>query len=913
MVIRKFVLIFLLAGINTYLFSQTATIQGSVFNAISKEVLAGAYIAIPHTAFKRITDNNGEFKFTGLSAGEYDLVIEYVGFITLTRHLKLNANDNIKLKIELSEKSLELGNVTVFKTINGENESSSRNNEKKSDNIKNVISAQAMERSPDINAANVLQRMSGVTIQKNSGADEAYAIIRGLEPRYNNTLVNGVKIASPDEKSRFVSLDVVPSDLLQKIEISKSLLPEMEGDAIGGTVNLVMKDAPDVQLFKATSSIGYNQLFFDRKYINFSKADIQQKSLYERYGASYGAQPGDFSRSNLDFKSVAAIPTGTAGFTYGQRFFKSKLGLLVAENFQNQYYGTNSIQNQAVPDIYENKPQISDVSNITYSTQQLNNGITAHLDYNFNDRNKITFTNVFLYSYLAQSRVSIDTAYIGGNGGRTVPGTGPVTTDYTSITDHQVIENIKLEGRHILSDHFQFDWAGVYSDASKRTPDRADLNINKKIDTVHTTNDINGPYTFVSTPYYFDDITRIWQHNDDKDYDILGNLAYKSKFAKHSSVELKAGGLYRHKTRYNLQDEYDLKPTANSNGVKQEFTDINSAQWIVYDTKGTQAYDVNNYKLYENITAGYGQAKISLKKLDVFGGVRIEHTAQGYTLNTFYATGINGVQKSYTDILPSIMLKYKLDKKTNIRLSYFKSISRPNYYELVPASLLSNTSATTETGNPYLQHTVADNFDVRYEFFPKEEEQLFVGAFYKNIQNPIEYAYIDVSTYTPQNFGTAHLYGAELVYTKYFGSFGITGNYTYIWSQILSTKFKTNLTTRTTDTVLQKRPMQGQTNNTLNLSLLYRNKKNHLFIQLSYEYLGKTLAKVYPVYGYDYYQTPESFLALSAEKQLKNKHFTVFGKFNNLLNTPTTNKINSLLTIQDTYKASYSIGIRYSN
>ena len=101
-----------------------------------------------------------------------------------------------------------------------------------------------MEVSPDINAANVLQRMRGLTIQRNGGGDDAYAIIRGLDPRYNNTLINGIKVASPDEKNRFVPLSIVPSDLLSSIEVSKSLLPEMEGDAIGGTVNLKMKDAP---------------------------------------------------------------------------------------------------------------------------------------------------------------------------------------------------------------------------------------------------------------------------------------------------------------------------------------------------------------------------------------------------------------------------------------------------------------------------------------------------------------------------------------------------------------------------------------------------------------------------------------------------------------------------------------------
>jgi TonB-dependent receptor len=566
-----------------------------------------------------------------------------------------------------------------------------------------------------------------------------------------------------------------------------------------------------------------------------------------------------------------------------------------------------------VPDIYQNKPAISDIAIRHISTQQLNNGLTLHLDYNFNDRNKIILTNVFLYSYLAQSREIIDTAIKGGNGGRTVPGTGPISNDYLSITEHQFLENAKLEGKHILSNHLLFDWAGVFSYATKKSPDRADLNINTKIDTVHTTNDINGPYTFSQTPYYFDEISRIWQHNQDKDIDVIGNLAYRTTLS-HFFLELKTGGLYRHKTRSNIQNEYDLKPIANPNGVKQQFNDIYSAQWIVYDTKGTQAYDVNNYKLFENIAAGYGEAKISSKHIDLFGGVRVEQTDQGYTLNTFYPTGINGVTKNYVDILPSVMFKYKLNAKTNLRFSYFKSISRPNYYELVPASLLSNSSPTSETGNPDLRHSIAQNFDVRYELYPKAEEQLFAGAFYKKIKDPIEYAYQGVESFKPQNLGDATVYGAELVYTKYFGNLGLTGNYTYIYSEISSPKFYTDVVAQTTDPHrLQTRPLQGQTDHALNLSLLYRNDHSGFFLQLAYEYLGKTLARVYPVYGYDYYVTPQSFLSLSAEKQLRNKHFIVFGKFNNLLNTATVNKINDLLVVRDTNKSNMNIGIRYSN
>src|SRR5262249_52939243 len=154
----------------------------------------------------------------------------------------------------------------------------------------------------------------------------------------------------------------------------------------------------------------------------------------------------------------------------------------------------------------------------------------------------------------------------------------------------------------------------------------------------------------------------------------------------------------------------------------------------------------------------------------------------------------------------------------------------PNYYELVPATLLSNSSPTAESGNPNLKHSIADNFDIRYELFPKEDEQVFVGGFYKKIKDPIEYAYESVENFTPQNLGTATIYGGEFVYTKYFGSLGITGNYTYIYSQISSPKFYTDVIAQTTDpNRLQKRSLQGQTNNSVNLSLLYKNEKRKIF------------------------------------------------------------------------------------
>ncbi len=915
--IRNLFFVIFLSFCASQAFSQTFEIKGKVESHRLHEKLSGASVRCTNGRDINLnsnTDLDGEFKFKELPSGTYTIRVDYVGFEVWVKEVTVASKTKMELKITLEEHGTELSAVQVYRKLNQEDQRGAIQKEKHSNNIINVISAEAMEKSPDINAANVLQRVSGVTILRSGGGDEAYPIIRGLDPRYNNTLINGIKITSPDDKSRYVPLNIIPSDLLGSIEVSKSSTPEMEGDAIGGSVNLVMKDAPEKEVFKVLGSLGYSAIFFNRKFLTFSKADIQKKSAIERFGKSYIAQPNDFSRTNLDFTEQQPLPNAVLSVVYGNRFMKNKLGIQLAESFQNQYYGSNSVFNQAAPDVHANgAPTISDYANRYFSTQQLTNGLTAHLDYNVNEKNKITLTNILIYSNLAQARLIIDTSILGGNGGRTIPGTGPVSTDYTSLTSQQLLENVKIDGRHILSDHFLFDWAGVYSYASKRVPDLADLSLNTKIDTVHTTNDKNGPYKFVTTPKYFDAITRIWQHNEDVDYSGFANISYRTAIGTGKTLEARAGGLYRHKIRYNIQDEYDLKPTTSSSGIKQQFTDIYDAQWLVYNSSGTEAYDKNNYQVYENVTAAYGLLKFSLPRLDAVGGLRMEKTQQGFTLNTFYATGINGLEKSYTDYLPSVDLKFKIDHQTNLRFAYYKAISRPNYYDLVPAQRYSASSATTTTGNPYLLHTTSDNFDIRYEFYPRDDEQLFAGVFYKKLLNPIEFTFVSGTNYMPTNTAEATDYGLELAFTKYFGHFGITGNYTYLNSSTSSGKSYYNFTTGhppNPDT-LQKRTLQGQTNHTLNVSVLYRSKKGKFFAELAYQYIGLSIGLVYPIYGYDYYQQPQSNLAFSAEKGLKNKHFILFTKWNNLLNTKNVNQINNILVTRDVTQLNFSFGVRY--
>src|SRR5262249_24649373 len=161
---------------------------------------------LANSKFKKFTNNSGDFILDNIPANEYDLTVEYVGFTTYKQHVHVKANETLRVDVSVMPSSKSLEQVTVFGRISQETDAGARQREQFANNIVNVVSAKAMERSPDINAANVLQRMSGLTIQRSGGGDQAFPIIRGLDPNYNNTLVNGVKITSPDDKSRFVPL-----------------------------------------------------------------------------------------------------------------------------------------------------------------------------------------------------------------------------------------------------------------------------------------------------------------------------------------------------------------------------------------------------------------------------------------------------------------------------------------------------------------------------------------------------------------------------------------------------------------------------------------------------------------------------------------------------------------------------------
>ena len=925
--LKKSILLLLLVTV-FYCSSFAQTIKGKVTDTGTGEPLTGAVINLEGEGFKATTSAtlDGSYSFKKLHPGTYRLKAGFVGYLDSKDYAITvkNTGDVLVQNILLRSTNNQLTEVTVTGQANKENDRSARGLEKNSNTVENVLSQNAIQLSPDVTAGDILQRVSGVTVQRTNTGEGRYAIIRGMDQRYNNTLVNKIQIPSPDDKYRFVPMDIFPSELLERLEVIKTLIPSMEGDAIGGTMNLVMKDAPDQFLLNANVAAGYSFLFSDRPFSAFDHSGINNRSPAEMYGNSYAATYKDFTTSNLNYHNVSAPVNSQFGLTIGDRFLNKRLGIILSISNQNFYRGSNSDFLMPDPQPISNKttgnlPFFSDALSRQYSTQTNLTGINNKIDYVFNSKNKISLYNFYLHQNEYETRFTADTIL----GIESTGGIKQVNDEYRSTVTKQNIYNGTLKGEHQLTNALHLTWTGVYSIAKRDQPDQAsyveenDLHLNNA-----------GAVTQIDSSAL--SMTRRWRHNSDQDMVGYLDLVYNTKIANRN-IEISFGGMYRHKTRTNYDNDYNLSPEPI--GVRQPFTTINNAQFgFLTPDEGigsNTTVSLNDYTATENVNAEYLQLKFRLlDKLQVLGGFRAENTWDNY--NTTAGITVNGRSGtiSYLDILPSINFKYELTDNQNLRLSYYEAISRPGFGDLVPTLIPGDYYNIA--GNPYLKHTTADNYDFRYELFPGGADQVLLGAFYKDIQNPIENFILNgggsSQIIQPQNTNQAINYGLEALITKYLGSFGFSVNYTYTHSRVTTDKTFYNVD-GTTSIVQQTRPLQGQADNVGNISLLYKNTKIGLNIQIAYVYTGERIAQVSPYYNLDYWDRANGQLDFSFEKSIF-KGFSLYGKANNLTNAahtvflkypyqsigqqlPAQDLHNETLVEKDIYKISFLGGLRY--
>ncbi|OCX51259.1 hypothetical protein BEL04_19975 [Mucilaginibacter sp. PPCGB 2223] len=864
-------------------------IKGKVTDAGTGEPLTGATVHIDgKTTVNAPVNLNGSYTFKNLPAGTYKLTVKFIGYKASKEYAVEAVTGKTEVfNIALVENSTGLNEVTITEQAGKESDRAVRSLEKNALMVENILSANTIQLLPDVTVGNALQRVSGVTIQRSSNGEGRYAIIRGMDQRYNNTLVNGIKIPSPDDKFRFVPMDVFPSEMLEHLEVIKALTPSMEGDAIGGTMNLVMKSAPDHFVVSANASSGFSSLFSKGRLFTAFQGSPNTQSPAMVHGNSYAATYADFNNKALTSDQSLNNPlSSTAGLTIGDRFLDRKLGVIVSASYQNVYRGSNSTQltpnaQPTATAAASNVPQFSDAYTRSYSTQTQRLGIHNKIDYSFNKNNKISLYNLYIHTNEYQARQTADTLGLGLN---STLYNKQVTISNRSTLTQQNIYNSTLQGDHQLADKIKFNWSAVYSYANRHQPDRTDF----AYDANQT---LNSSGAIVSELDNNTKLSHHWENNKDQDVTGYANFIFAPKILNHD-VEISLGGLLRHKDRDADYITYSLIGGNKSTVYTNNFNSIPFVFNLASDGVGANNPDLqDNYTVKEDDNAEYLQLKFNpVAKLQVLGGVRVENTLQKYTTQSPVTVSQRAGTSAYTDVLPSLHLKYEISGAQSIRASYFASLSRPGYGEIVPYKV--SGEYYDEEGNPYLHHITADNFDLRYELFPGGADQLLLGAFLKKIHNPIEYFVVrdggpSNQVIKPQNDdGDATNYGFEAQATKFFGVIGFSVNYTYTHSSITTDKllyFSDPVKGLQQTYVSQTRPLQGQADNVGNASVLFKSGKLGLDMQLAFVYTGERLAQVSPYYNLDFYQHAYSQLDFSFEKMI-GKKLSFFGKVNNITN-----------------------------
>lgn len=645
---QKFCVYFLLfISINL----NSENISGIVRDAQTGEVLIGASIYLKNSkAIGTTTGLDGTFVLKKIPASKATLVCSYISYITVEKTIQIPTADSQKIILDLVSYGNELSDVVIIAS-NKTTDIGVRNLERLSTNLVNIVGARSIEISPDLTVANVLGRISGVTMERNSSGEAEYAVLRGMDKRYNITLVNGVKISSPNNKQRYVPLNIFPSELLDRLEVSKTRSANMDGDATSGAVNMVMKDAPSRFTLRANASTGYNSLFLDRDFTSFNKEKIIKTAPYEQFGNTYAATMSDFGNALNAPVNYQPLPNVIAGLSLGNRMFSNKFGFIVAANYQNLNKGTNSTFFEDEMVQTESTLRLTSVKERFYSENQAQYGIHAKFDYVFSKKHKLECYNFLVANNNTQVRQSNSSNFKLFY----EPEKGNLDLSYQTRlrTTNQQIFASTLQGDHSINERLNLNWSAIYSSAGLQRPNQIYINLDNLRQNYVDNINIDG-----------DGSDRRWEHNSDQDISFLANGKYN--FAIESAkIKLQAGGLFRTKMRDNFYVNYKLKPV-NTN---QNFETIDQINWTVYTPKGSVG--PLTFSANEIIGAGYVQSRLESKKFEMIVGLRSEYTDQGYHM--FYPNAgesPDGVQQ-YIDFLPNLQMKYSPRENTNWRASYY--------------------------------------------------------------------------------------------------------------------------------------------------------------------------------------------------------------------------------------------------
>ncbi len=727
---------------------ETGLISGTVRSAIDGTTLPGAVLKLDKFNRYTVSGYNGYYEFLNVPVGDYTVEVEYLGFETTAQPATVTAQGNTVVNFSMAEGSQEIAAVVVMGDMM-RGQAKALNQQKTNANITNMISADQVGRFPDSNIGDALKRVSGITMQNDQG-EARNIIVRGLASELNSVTLNGNRIPSAEGDNRKVQMDLIPSDMVQTIAVNKTLTPDMDADAIGGSVNLITRAAGGGQRISLMLSGGYNPI---------------------RNGA-----------------------TGSGSFVYGNRFFKDKLGIVLSAAYMNKTYGSDNIE--AVWAEGDNdEVYVEEMDVRKYDVQRIRRSANLNADWRINDRNTLALDVMYNWRDDRENRYrtqykDIESDGAGGYTGEIVRETKGGIDDCRnkgSRLEDQRVQSYALTGTHLLSPKVDLDWNLSYAKASEDRPH--ERYIEYKQEGVSITEDLSNPrLPYVTSPdqdyslFAFDKLTEQHDYTEEEEYVAKVNLRLPLTVIRDQKGRLRMGlsGRMKNKMRDNRFYEYvptgempslaDIDNVVYSKALTQGSRYVPgmfvSKQWLgnvdLYDPTQFTAEDdpseylAGNYNAHERILAGYLRWDQNItSKLMFIAGVRVENThlnySGNYILDEDYANADSrGNVNNYTNVLPSLTFKYDLNDRTVLRAAYTTALARPNYYMLVPYVDIQRDKNEITAGNPNLKAAYSHNVDLLGEYYSKSVGLISGGFFYKRINNFI-FNYLDID-YTADEF-----------------------------------------------------------------------------------------------------------------------------------------------------------------
>ncbi|MDM8159900.1 TonB-dependent receptor [Labilibaculum sp. K2S] len=868
--------------------NRTATITGRVIDS-DDYPLPGATLVLKETNQGVASDNNGVYRINNITPGEYTLKISYIGYESVEKKIVFEESTTLTENFTLSE-GVALQEVVVQGLL--KEQSRALNQQKSNVNITNIVSSDQVGQFPDNNIGDALKRIPGINVEYDQG-EARFGHIRGTASEYNSVTINGDRIPSAEAGIRSVQLDLVPSDMIQTVEVNKVITPDMEADAIGGSVNLITRSNPFKQQISARVGTGYNFL-----------SDDPQLILSALYGNRF--------------------KTGT----------QSNLGMVFSASYQDNQLGSDNIEAEWEKDdrgaIYTSDFQIR-----TYYVQRIRQSYSSSFDYNFNPNHKIEFKAIYNHRKDWENRFRLQYKDIEQKDGNWITEVRRQTKGGTNknrrLEDQQTM-NFALNGEHHLGT-IEIDWKGSYSKASEDRPNERYITLRaKKVAITPNFTNTEKPMFSVNDPQLADlssefglkELTEQFQYTEDIDKNLKIDIKFPILSGKNKNI-IQTGFRLKSKEKNRNNSFNDIEPNDENSFVnnalnnqydasKSDFMagDYSAGHFVSkqflgglnFDNQYSQTRNIEeeagNFEAKEDVYAGYVRLDQDFgKKLKMIFGLRAEQTKLKYSGRILEIPEVGDPtisttakeKNDYTNILPSVIAKLSLSENTKLKLAWTNSISRPKYYDLVPHSKIKLEDNEIEIGNPKLDPTNSMNFDVMAEHYYSNVGLLSGGFFYKSlsdISNTIERRDFSYSGktwdkfYQPINVGDADLYGFEFAFQRqldflpgFLSDMGFYANYTYTHSKMKNV----NISGRENENL----SIVGTPENNVNLSLFYEGKK--LNVRLSLQYADDFIDEWGESAFYDSYYDKVTHMDVSAGYNI-NSNFSIFASVNNILNEP---------------------------